>query len=126
MQNRIAQFWVDVDTLVASASAAAQQAEARVAACPFTAHHPLEVYLDRKYLKAVTGVSVRQMQRHLADQDPQSVVALQVQAEIARREAFIGWLDQESGDQVYMHLFPGAEYPVATPNMTPDDDTTRW
>lgn len=117
MSNRIAQFWTDIDTLLVASSARAVSESQRLAAAPFDRTQPLELYLDRRYLRAALGISIKQMGRHLAalaTDHPE--VRQQLAEEIARRDAFMRWLAADAQSNVYVRMYPAAEYPDAQPS----------
>jgi hypothetical protein len=112
MHNRIAQYWKNLDTLLESASAEAVAEPQRLAACPFNGERPMEVFLDRTYLRAVVATSVQSMKRHLRDLGTHTDATREhLSQEIERRQAFLRWLAADEHDQLYVMVYPTVRYP---------------
>jgi hypothetical protein len=127
MSNRIAQFWSSIEHLFQAASATANNESGRLASSPFTPGSPLEVYVDRKYVKVVVEVSIRQMRRHLKTGGLTDDVRQQLETEVARRKQFLVWLDQDqSKAQVYMAMHPAAEWPAAPAPVSEQEPDRDW
>lgn len=121
MTNRISQHWVSVEALFKASSQDAFAEADHLAASPVSDLQPLEVYLDRTYLKNVVEVSVQSMQTH-ARATGDERVRRQLRAEVARRRAFVKWLVSRSAEQVYVRLYPAAEFPQPEMNGTDHDE----
>jgi hypothetical protein len=121
MTNRVAQYWASVDAVLKATSADAMQEATKLAAVPVTTTQPIELFLERKYVRAVVEISVRQLKRHAVAQAHNPVVQAELEAEIARRLQFIEWLKADRDTpQVYCNLSPAAQFP-SVPSEEPDD-----
>jgi hypothetical protein len=118
------QHWLSIEDLLAASTPAALAESEHLSASPFTMDQPLEVYLERKYLKAVVEISIAQMARHArTTQDP--AVRTQLEREVAKREQFVKWLSTQQTPQVYCNVSPAAQWPQPKVVGPEDEEESR-
>lgn len=122
MNNRIARYWSSFDSLVGASSQRAADEVKRLESSPYSATNPLEVFLDREYLRSVIEVSIKQMSSHAKGLADNPEVREQLRWEIKKRRAFLKWMDSDEASTLYVGIFPAAEF--STPATVEDDSSS--